>query len=343
MTTLQSDEQGGPDMTIRVGRNVLDAPKISVVIPAYNSAKYISETLESVKRQKFRESEIIVVNDGSPDTSAFEREINLHLEDIVYIYQKNAGAGVARNTGIGQARGELIAFLDADDIWLPDYLSSQYIYLQRNSLDMVYCDAQLFGLNTAYRRTFMETAPSAGEADFESILDLRCNVITSGTLVKKAAVLVAGGFETERVRAHDVHLWLRIARTGAKIGYQKKVLLKYRVHIDSLSGDAVSRAERELDAFRRVKDTIDMSEAELNIVERRIRQFSADLYVEKGKSALLSGNGRQAAADFRAANLERRSFKLGLIAAAAAVAPSVLRRIYVGRRRDELAMAEKHQ
>ena len=128
-------------------------------MPAYNAADHICETLDSVKAQKFREYEIIVVNDGSPDTDKLERAIKMRLEDIIYIKQRNAGAAVARNTGIEHARGEIIAFLDADDIWQPDYLTSQFVFLQRHSYDMVYCDAALFGHRSAYRKTFMETAP----------------------------------------------------------------------------------------------------------------------------------------------------------------------------------------
>ena len=85
-------------------------------------------------------------------------------EDIIYIKQRNAGAGVARNTAIEHARGEIIAFLDADDVWLPDFLASQYVFLERHGYDMVYCDAILFGMHSAYRKTFMEDAPSDGEA-----------------------------------------------------------------------------------------------------------------------------------------------------------------------------------
>ena len=224
----------------RVGRNVFETPpRVSVVIPAYNVAKFIGETLDSAIGQKFREHEIIVVNDGSPDTAALERVLHTRLEEIIYIKQRNLGAGPARNTAIEHARGEVIAFLDGDDVWLPDYLASQLVHLERHRLDMVYCDAFLFGMNSAYRRTFMETAPSTGEADFASILDLRCNVITSGTLARKQAIVDAGMFETERVRAHDFHLWLRMAKNGSKIGYQTKPLLKYRVHTDSLSGDSI--------------------------------------------------------------------------------------------------------
>src|SRR5436305_6685831 len=117
----------------RVGHNVRSArPKISVVIPAYNSAETIAEALQSVLAQKFREHEIIVVNDGSPDTEQFERAMHMRREDVIYIHQENAGAGVARNTAIEHARGNLIAFLDADDLWTPDFLASQLVFLERH-------------------------------------------------------------------------------------------------------------------------------------------------------------------------------------------------------------------
>lgn len=327
----------------RIGRNVFDTPpKISVVIPAYKVAEFISDTLDSVVAQKFREHEIIVVNDGSPDTEQFERAIRNHLEDIIYIKQRNAGAGVARNTAIEHARGHIIAFLDGDDIWKPDFLASQYVHLERNHLDMVYCDADLFGMNSVYRRTFMETAPSDGEADFNAILDLRCNVITSGTMARRQAIVDAGLFETERVRAHDFHLWLRMAKNGAKIGYQRKQLLKYRVHLDSLSGDSVSRVERERDAFERVKRTIELTDEQIAMVDRRIAGLEADLAVEHGKSFLLKGEFREAAGAFRVANRHRKSLKLTAITCMARVAPRMLLRHYKTHRSSEIAFVPKH-
>jgi glycosyltransferase involved in cell wall biosynthesis len=331
-----------PSIEKRVGRNVFDTPpKISVVIPAYQSAEHVSETLESVFAQKFREHEVIVVNDGSPDTAAFERAINSRLEDIIYIKQQNQGAGVARNTAIEHARGEIISFLDSDDIWMPEYLASQFIFLQRHGFDMVYCDALLFGMRSAYRRTFMETAPSVGEANFDSILDLKCNVITSGTMVKKAAVIRAGMFETERVLSHDFHLWLRIAQQGYKIGYQAKPLLKYRVHLDSLSGDSVKRVEREIAAFERVDRTIALTDDQRARVQARIAGLKADLEVEHGKSFLLSGKYREASQAFRTANRYRGSLKLGLISFLASVAPRALLRVYKGRRPNDITLVPR--
>ena len=339
---MQNREPQKNHVSKRIGRNVFDTPpKISVVIPAYNVAAFISETLDSVVAQKFREHEIIVVNDGSPDTEQFERAIRNHLEEIIYIKQRNAGAGAARNTAIEHARGHIIAFLDGDDVWLPDFLASQYVHLERNGLDMVYCDANLFGMNSVYRRTFMETAPSEGEADFNAILDLRCNVITSGTMARKQAIIDAGMFEIERVRAHDFHLWLQMAKNGARIGYQRKQLLKYRVHLDSLSGDSVSRVEREIDAFERVKRTIELDEEQTAIADRRIAGLEADLAVEQGKSFLLSGEFREAAVAFRVANRHRKSLKLTAITWLARIAPQMLLRHYKTHRSAEIAFVPK--
>jgi teichuronic acid biosynthesis glycosyltransferase TuaG len=326
----------------RVGSNVFGAvPKVSVVIPAYNSAETIEETLKSALGQKFREHEIIVVNDGSPDTEKLERAIRTFQEDIIYIRQRNAGAGSARNLGIEHARGEIIAFLDSDDVWMPEYLASQYVFMQRHGYDVVYCDAQMFGMNSAYRRTFMDDAPSDGEANFNSILDLRCNVITSGTLARKTKILEAGMFETERVRAHDFHLWLRMAKAGAKIGYQKKVLLKYRVGIDGISGDSISRVEREISAFERVRTTIELDSEQQQIVERRIAGLDADLAVEHGKSFLLSGEYREAAQAFRVANRHRRSIKLAGISLMARLTPGLLIKHYKQRRSAEIALVPR--
>lgn len=322
----------------RIGRNVTDAaPKISVVIPAYNAAAFIGETLYSVMEQTFRDFEIIVVNDGSPDTESLEKAIENYLEDVIYLKQPNAGAGVARNTAIEHARGQFIAFLDGDDIWFPDFLASQYKFLEDGGFDMVYCDAELFGMSVANRKTFMASAPSAGESDFDSILDLRCNVITSGTLARKQAIERAGTFENERVQAEDFHLWLRMAKSGAKIGYQRKQLLKYRVRLDSLSGDSVSRIKRGIDVFERVGRTIEMTAEQRQIVNRRIRGFEADLAVEQGKAYLLGGHYWEAQNSFQQANRYRRSPKLTAISLLTRIAPKTLVKFYKTNRTAEIA------
>ncbi len=333
---MNSFESYNFGVQVVVGRNVFSwRPKVSVIIPAYNVAEFISETLDSVQAQKYRDYEIIVVNDGSPDTVGFERAIRSHLQDIVYIKQPNLGAGAARNTAIRHARGEIIAFLDGDDLWLPDFLASQVAFLGKGH-EMVYCDAQQFGMRSALRKTFMESAPSSGEVTAASLLDFRCNVITSGTVALKTAIVAAGLFEQERARAHDFHLWVRMAKKGYKIGYQEKILLKYRVHLDSLSGDSVSRVQREIDVFERVRKSIELNAEETEILERRLSLLQGDLHVECGKAFLLKEDFPNAHQAFAEANRHRRSWKLSGITLLARFAPRLLLNHYRTRRSDDI-------
>src|SRR5262245_50161993 len=110
-------------------------PTVSVIVPAYNVAGYISETLDSVFAQTFGDLEVIVINDGSPDSQGLEIALAPYLDRIVYIKQPNKGAAAARNTGIEAARGEIVAFLDGDDVWLPNYLELQVRVLRNRDLE----------------------------------------------------------------------------------------------------------------------------------------------------------------------------------------------------------------
>jgi hypothetical protein len=320
------------------GKNVpKDPPAVSIITPAYNISGYIAETLDSILAQTFTDYEIILINDGSPDTEEFEAAIGPYLDDIVYLKQPNTGAGAARNTAIGEARGEFLAFLDGDDVWLPGFLESQVAFLTEDRYDMVYCDAALFGMPAVEGRTFMQTAPSDGAVSFNGLLDFSCNVITSGTVARREAVVEAGMFEWERVRAHDFHLWLRMLKNNARIGYQRKVLLKYRTHLDSLSGDSISRVQREIDVFARVRETMELDETASEIVKKQIEGLEADLEIERGKSYLLREDFQAAKTAFEKASRAKRSFKLRLISVLAGSAPGLLLKFYRSRRAREIA------
>lgn len=326
------------DVQKLTGKDVsTDAPAVSIITPAYNIAEFVAETLDSVRAQSFRDFELILINDGSPDTADLEAAIAPYMNEIVYLKQDNTGAGQARNAAIEHARGKYLAFLDGDDIWHADFLASQVKFLEESGYDMVYCDAELFGMRVVEGRTFMQTAPSSGEVTFNSILDFSCNVITSGTVARKEKVVEAGMFESERVRAHDFHLWLRMLKNGARVGYQKKVLLRYRNHLDSLSGDSVSRVQREIDVFERVKKTIELDDTSSEIVERQIKGLKADLEIERGKSFLLGEDFNSARESFEKASLQKGSAKLKIIAALAGIAPKLLLKFYRSRRAGEIA------
>lgn len=322
--------------SIRFGHEVVANPKVSVIIPAYNIAEFIVETLESVFSQTFKEYEVLVINDGSPDTVEFERKLEPYLEKLIYLKQPNIGAGPARNFGIETARSGLIAFLDGDDVWYPEFLESQINLLESNNYDFVYCDALLFGGSGYDGKNYMEDAPSDGEANFDSLLDLRCNVITSGTVVRKLNVVKAGMFEVEKVRAHDFVLWLRMAKNGARIGYQRKILLKYRVRLGSLTGDSIQRIQREIDVFERILRLFTLTEPQTAIVRKHQIRLNAEIEIERGKSYLLQKDFVAARLAFEKGNRQRQSNKLRVIILLLRFAPNLLLKYYKSQRSEEI-------
>src|ERR1039458_8017361 len=108
------------------------SPQVSVIIPAFNAAGHIVAALESVFAQSFTDYEVILVNDGSPDTEQLEQAIQPYVSRIAYLAQENRGPSAARNLGIRHARGEWLAFLDSDDAWLPHYLAEQLRFLRED-------------------------------------------------------------------------------------------------------------------------------------------------------------------------------------------------------------------
>ncbi len=319
-------------------------PKVAVIIPAYNSAATIAETLNSVFAQTLEEFEVVVINDGSPDTLELESEIAAFRDRITYVKQQNQGAAIARNAGIEHSNAPFVAFLDGDDIWLPEHLSSQLELLKKGGFDMVYCDAELFGTPSVEGQTFMQGSPSEGEVTPAALLDIRCNVITSGTVARRAAIEKAGMFESARVLSEDFHLWVRMATSGARIGYQRRVQLKYRVTSTGLSGGSVDRVRRAMDVFQRLSGLDGLSAEEKDIIARRIESFRADLAREQGKAHLVSGNFAEARVAFAEANRLRPSTKLSAVTMLSRVAPGILRRIYLTSEPAELALiGEKMQ
>src|SRR6185437_2705463 len=122
------------------------SPLVSVIVPAYNVAEFIGDALNSVLAQTFTDYEIIVVNDGSPDTEALEKALGPYMSRIVYIKQENRGVSAARNTAIKAARGSLLAFLDGDDTWLPNYFDVQVPGIQNDpTIDVLYPNVIMFG------------------------------------------------------------------------------------------------------------------------------------------------------------------------------------------------------
>jgi glycosyltransferase involved in cell wall biosynthesis len=316
-------------------------PKISIVIPAYNVAAFIAETLESVFAQSFTDFEVIIVNDGSPDTEEFERAIQPYRERICYLKQENRGASAARNTGLRAAGGELIAFLDADDLWLPNYLAEQLKFISEYGCDLACADALIFGVSAdageSYMDSLMPAAPPEGLVTFLELVNADRSLITSGVVVRRDLVLEVGLFDEALRNAQDFDLWLRLARHGARLAYQRKVLLSYRSRPNSLSGDAINSHQRELRVFDKIEQSYEFTPAERLQVGAVIKSRRALLEYELGKLYLVPGDFARARQSFANANNLRRSWKARLALCLTRVAPGVLRGVYLRRTQGVVA------
>ena len=206
---------------------------ISVVIPLYNKEKQIAHTLQSVFNQTFQNFEVVIVDDGSTDGSVAEVE-KLSDSRIRLIHQKNAGVAAARNRGIEEAKGDLIAFLDADDEWKPEYLATQYHLSQK------YPDCNVFACNYEFRNiegkvtpTIIRKLPFTGEDGilsnyFEAASCSHPPLWTSAVMVKKQAIQAIGGFPLGIKSGEDLLTWARLAVKG-EIAYSKEVEAIYNL------------------------------------------------------------------------------------------------------------------
>jgi glycosyltransferase involved in cell wall biosynthesis len=308
--------------------------KVSVIIPAYNVAPYIGETLESVFAQTFTDFEVIIINDGSQDTEEFERVLKPFMERIRYLKQENLGASSARNAGLRAAQGEFVAFLDADDLWLPNYLEAQLAVIREQNCALVCADALVVGDSPDAGRTYfeavMDSAPP-NEATFIDLLSGERSLITSGVLARREHVLEVGLFDEKLRNAQDLDLWLRLARHGTRLAYQTRVLLKYRARLNSLTGNAINSHLRELLIFEKVEQSYDLTPEERAEVEPVIRNRRALVQYELGKLYLLPGDFARAREAFAKSNSLRPSLKTRGALWFARLAPTLMRALYARR------------
>ncbi|MGI9067141.1 MAG: glycosyltransferase family 2 protein [Pyrinomonadaceae bacterium] len=309
------------------------APIVSIVMPAYNAAPYIGETLDSVFAQTFTDFEVIVVNDGSPDTVELERALEPYMSRIRYIKQKSLGAGAARNEGLRAAQSEFIAFLDADDLWLPNYLEEQLKFIGENDFDLVCADAMHFGdsplAGKTYMEAFMESAPLVGEVTFLGLVSAEQSLITSGIVARRALIIEVGFFDERLRNSQDFDLWLRLLRQGARLAYQRQLLLRYRCHEKSLSGDEINRTVRQLRVFDKIESSFELTHDERPAVLRAIEGRRALLEFELGKLYLEQGDFEKSRFAFSKADSWRRSWKTVVAVLLSRIAPGFLQSLHM--------------
>lgn len=223
--------------------------KVSVIMPCFNASRHIAEAIESVLVQTHGNLELIVINDASTDQSASviesfrERDSRIRLIDL----PRNTGGATARNIGIEAAKGRYIAFLDADDVWLPRKLELQIEFIKQSGASFVFSSYERI---TADGTSFGLFQIQDCKVNYKQLL--KRNTIGCLTVVYDAFSL--GKIYLPMIKKRqDYALWLRILRSGTEAHGQSLVLAKYRVHDNSLTANKLSAAWYQWLVFRKLE------------------------------------------------------------------------------------------
>lgn len=299
-------------------------PLVSVIVPCYRVTAFIVEALEALRAQSFRDFETIVVNDGCPDTEALEQVLVPYRSEITYIKQENRGLSGARNTGLEAARGPLVALLDGDDVWNPNYLEVQVAYLREHpEVDVVYPNAVFIGETTWNGRIFRDMFPSRGDVTVHSLLSRECIVNVSVT-GRRGTFLKVGLFDIELRSGEDWDIWLRMAKAGSRLAYHDHVLYQYRVRKGALSSDKLNLPRAGMAVLNKFLRRLDLDDEERRLTLRVLRDYQSQLSFVQGRIAAYRGNSREAISHLSQANEVMRSWRVGAAIVVLRVAPWLL-------------------
>jgi glycosyltransferase involved in cell wall biosynthesis len=216
---------------------------ISVIVPVHNGDKFLGDALASIFAQDYRPIEVIVVDDGSSDgTGAIARS----YPEVRYFYEQKQGPAVARNTGIDNCRGELIAFLDADDLWLSNKLSVQAAYLTKYPEVGYVCGRM---------KNYLEPGMTCPTWVEPGELLQACDAIQLGTMLARRSLFeTAGKFNPTYLQGEDLEWFCRVKESGIPVGNIAETVLLRRIHESNVSQNHSDQAKRRL---RMLKESID--------------------------------------------------------------------------------------
>lgn len=215
---------------------------------AFNAVRYIGEALASIRDQTFQDVEVVLVDDGSTDGTLAEAERFNDAINLVIVRQANQGPSAARNAGIKRARGQYCAFLDADDVMLPELLATQVALFDAHpGLGLVLTDVSTFDERGTIRSNHWNFSAMPNDSVLDRLL-LENFVTTSAVMAPTRCLLEAGLFSEDRRVAEDYELWLRLA-VRWQVACIDRPLVRYRYTAGSLSSDKLYSARCALDVI----------------------------------------------------------------------------------------------
>lgn len=266
------------------------SPRVSVIITTYNRAALLLEALDSVLDQTYHDYELIVADDGSTDDTP--REVAAFGDAVLYLRLAHDGRpSVVRNRAVEIAEGELIAFLDDDDRWLPQKLARQVaLFDGASSPGFAFSDFRLFSDDTMSPPMLASWQKTSGDI-FDALL-CDCFILPSTVMVRRQLLEAVGGFDETFASAEDFDLWLRLAHV-APAGFVNAPLVLVRRHPGEISH------RREETSARNVIRTLEQARAHFSLTAGRrirLRRVLARRYTHLGlllRAAAKSGEARQ--------------------------------------------------
>ena len=308
-----------PDIASQPRGSLHQPPLVSIVIPAYNAAGYIPATLDSAFAQTLSDYEIIVVNDGSPDTPLLEEALQPYLGKIRYIKQENRGPSNARNTGIQASRGKYV--------WFPNHLANQIAIFESDpALGLVYANGVQIRDDQPVGVSFDRT-PQSLPVNFDSLLREQSTVNTSSAVVAREALLEAGMFDEQFRRCEDYDLWLRLAAAGVRMTFTREIQIAHRpANGLAASGDLMKQAL--IAVYQKALATQKLTEEQTSVVRAKIANISLAIQFERAKQFLLEGKFAEAVECTDRAKEITPLWKLRLAKLGLRLFPHVLQSLY---------------
>lgn len=265
-------------------------PTVSVIVPAYNSERYLEAALRSVCAQTFQDFEIIVVDDGSTDgTAGLAEGFRQHDERIRVIHQRNRGISAARNAGTAASYGRVVALLDSDDMWLPEYLERQLAVLEKHpGADIVSANAINFG-GRSDGELWKATAPGCRSVSLLDLIEDETSVCIM-SMFRRRVIDLIGGFDTTLRGSEDYDYWLRAAVHGLGILFNGAPLAYYRRRPDSVSADESMMLEAIQVPLRKVRQQVPAGSPEAAAIDRQLERFERERLMSAAKRQLLLGD-----------------------------------------------------
>jgi glycosyltransferase involved in cell wall biosynthesis len=215
--------------------------RVSIIIPTYNREEFLLEAVKSVLAQTYEDFELIVVDDGSTDGT--KKVIQRYKKRLRYLSQANQGVSAARNNGLAHAQGEFVAFLDSDDLWLPEKLAAQIAFMDRHP------QAQICYTDEIWIRRGVRVNPKKRHAKYSGEIYPHCLplciISPSSALMRRGLFAQVGGFDPNLPVCEDYDLWLRVAAYYPVYFIPQRLIVKRGGHVDQLS-----RREWGNDRFR---------------------------------------------------------------------------------------------